>query len=414
MNRIFVLTSWVAMAAMTAIGQGPQESNRQQLSQERGHRRQLPAGYMTVRPVPSATGDAMQFSLTSPNEIPLYSTNVIGYNGTTYTGTFVGRDPNNRAKTTTNVITQVIPLKITITDAEWGAVVYDPTATDGCLAGSPTDVSVITGSPIFNGAAYTMNGVNVTPGGPSQYIDAFVRANYWSLVGGTNYHTNLTLQILPTQTLSFSSTVAQNWKSGVDFSGGGCAGSFIGVVDITAYDTAIQTLLTGTLAGTVTPGTFPILLTHEVVNGEPGHNLLANCCVLGYHSGYFAGPSLQIYSPFSFSNVFGGDVSTLAHEMAEAVMDPTGNNATPVWGNIGQVAGGCQGNLEVGDPLSQANGVTPTSFVVNMNGFTYHLQELAFSNWFYGNAVNTGAGGKYSNNGALSGHAKACPPGGTN
>jgi len=100
-------------------------------------------------------------------------------------------------------------------------------------------------------------------------------------------------------------------------------------------------------------------------------------------------------------------------------MDPGTNNPVPIWGQMGQTfnssgPAACQNNLEVGDPLSQSNGATPTSFVVNMNGFTYHLQELAFTNWFYGAAVNTGAGGKYSNNGALSGHAKACPPGGTN
>jgi hypothetical protein len=340
----------------------------------------------------------------------MYSTTVTGYDGGTYTGTFVGRNPNNRAKTTTDIITQVIPLKITITDAEHGAVVYDPTVGNACFAGSPTDVSIITGSPIFNATNYTMNGVNVTPSVPSQYIDAFLRANYWTLVGGTNYHTNLTLQVLPTQTLSFGSADAQNYQAGVDF-GGGCG--FIGVVDNTVFDNAIQALLK--TIGAVNPGTFPILLSKDVVTGIPGHDLFANCCVLGYHSAYMSGPNLQIYSPFSLSapNNFGGDVSTLAHEMAEALADPTGNNPVPAWGNIGQQPN-CQTNLEVGDPLSQANGVNPTSFVVNMNGFTYHLQELAFTNWFYGAAVNTGAGGKYSNNGALGGHAKACPPGGTN
>jgi hypothetical protein len=77
--------------------------------------------------------------------------------------------------------------------------------------------------------------------------------------------------------------------------------------------------------------------------------------------------------------------------------------------------GGCQGNFEVGDPLSPG-GIPPTSnsfVVVGANGFTYHLQELAFFNWFYGGA-STGSGGKYSNNGTFGGFAKACPPGGTN
>lgn len=101
------------------------------------------------------------------------------------------------------------------------------------------------------------------------------------------------------------------------------------------------------------------------------------------------------------------DTVVLSHEVAEWMDDPLVNNATPSWGNIGQVSG-CQGNLEVGDPL------TPTNFPsVFLNGYTYHLQELAFYSWFYGGA-STGAGGKYSNNGTFNGDARLCPPGGTN
>jgi hypothetical protein len=55
--------------------------------------------------------------------------------------------------------------------------------------------------------------------------------------------------------------------------------------------------------------------------------------------------------------------------------DPLVNNATPAWGNIGQVTG-CQSNLEVGDPL------TGTAFTATLNGFTYHPQELVFFSWF--------------------------------
>jgi len=59
--------------------------------------------------------------------------------------------------------------------------------------------------------------------------------------------------------------------------------------------------------------------------------------------------------------------------------DPFGNNPTPAWGHTGQ-ASGCQNNLEVGDPLSGTD-IPP---VKGANGFTYHLQELAFFSWFYG------------------------------
>ena len=60
--------------------------------------------------------------------------------------------------------------------------------------------------------------------------------------------------------------------------------------------------------------------------------------------------------------------------------DPFRINPTPLWGNIGQVQGACQGNLEVGEPLTG----TDVPDVTMPNGYTYHLQELAFFSWFFG------------------------------
>jgi hypothetical protein len=85
----------------------------------------------------------------------------------------------------------------------------------------------------------------------------------------------------------------------------------------------------------------------------------------------------------------------MAHEVGEWQDDPFGNNPTPLWGHTGQVSG-CQGNLEVGDPLTGTN-VAP---VTMPNGFTYHLQELAFFSWFYG-APSIGVNGWFSNNGTF-------------
>lgn len=107
----------------------------------------------------------------------------------------------------------------------------------------------------------------------------------------------------------------------------------------------------------------------------------------------------------------------MAHEVGEWVADPSGNNPTPRWGNIGQVgtcptsSSGGQTNLEVGDPLSGNSApVTATDATIP---FTFHMQELTFFNWFY-SSPSLGAGAKYSSNGTFSGTAKACPPGGTN
>jgi len=390
----------------------------------------LPNGYTTVLPVKGLTQEAVTNAIVTGTGtgtgLPMWTYSVTAdasLGGGTYTGAILGRNPALKAKTTTDINLYVIPLKITITDTTHGAVVYDPTVADTCYSGSPTDVALVENSPMFltnlydgaggAGHAPMMNGVDVTQGVPAQYIDAYIRANFWSLVQGTHYHLNFLVTTLPTQTLSFTYSGQANYVGGTDYTGCGQ----IGVVDITDYDNAIQTLLKG--LGSVSPAIFPMLLTHSVVNGIPGHNLFANCCALGYHSAYSSGPLLQVYSPFSVSQPF-GDISTISHEVAEAVMDPTTNNGTPAWGAEGQVtAGNCQSNLEVGDPLSPGWGTPTNPFTITQSGFTYTLQELAFFDWYFGKAPTglgsspMGVGGGYSDHGTFTGFAKACPPGGT-
>ena len=68
----------------------------------------------------------------------------------------------------------------------------------------------------------------------------------------------------------------------------------------------------------------------------------------------------------------------MSHEVGEWMNDPCVNNPTPAWGHIGQLQV-CQGNLEVGDPLSGT-----AAIAVKMgDGVTYHGQEMAFRDWFY-------------------------------
>jgi hypothetical protein len=71
-------------------------------------------------------------------------------------------------------------------------------------------------------------------------------------------------------------------------------------------------------------------------------------------------------------------------------------NPVPPWGHIGQQPG-CQNNLEVGDPLS---GTLAPPIFNPANGFTYHMQELAFFSWFYG-APSVGVNEWFSDNGTF-------------
>jgi hypothetical protein len=128
------------------------------------------------------------------------------------------------------------------------------------------------------------------------------------------------------------------------------------------------------------------------------------CCALGYHGTTGFPIPTQTYSPAEFDTTgffftatgdtapF-SDTAILSHEVDEWVNDPMVSNPTPPWGHTGQV-GGCQANLEVGDPLTG----TTIPAVTMPNGFTYHLQELAFFSWFFG-APSIGINGWFSDNG---------------
>ena len=89
------------------------------------------------------------------------------------------------------------------------------------------------------------------------------------------------------------------------------------------------------------------------------------------------------------------DTAGGSHEIGEWMDDPFTVNEVPPWGHIGQQPG-CQINLEVGDPRSG----TDRPPVVMPNGFTYHLQELAFFSWFFGKP-SIGIHGWFSDNGTF-------------
>jgi hypothetical protein len=383
-----------------------------------------PPGYTIVLPATKMAppdSAAEQLSIISPVVSPLVPDSSFTFtvtadtalNGGTYTGTILGRSPLNRGKTTTTIPTQVIPLVITINDGTT-TVVYDATAPDSCVPGNLSTVQVVNGSPVFNNVPWTMNGVAI---GNTQYIDAFQRAQFWSLVQGTPYHLILNQSVPTSESLAFGPGAGTNYPA-TEF--GGTCGN-VGVVNTNNLDTLLQGLITGPLASIVNAGTFPIFLTKNVVSSQTGITIFSGCCVLGYHSGLFVGGNLQIYGIFSIDStgVFpAGYVTTLSHEVAEAVNDPTGNNPTPVWGNIGQTsppAFSCQGNLEVGDPLSPGFSTPSNPFSkVGSNGLTYDVQELTYYSWFFGaTPLGVGAGPvpSYSNNGTFHHTAVVCPPG---
>jgi len=324
----------------------------------------------------------------------------------------VGACPHNG--TTTNVPTILVPVIFNLNN---GVLVFSPTATDpGCLGGTNTALSLFEKSPLIStGHDFVLNGENE---GSVQYIDAFTRAQF-SRIKGAGYNVNLNPVTLgPTLTVSVTGAPSVNGDAfnftglcGTNKAPTNAAGD-LGTVNINFIFPILENYIT---AHAIPASTFTYFLLYNAVITNGDARSLNNCCILGFHTAFGTGPHTFGIGEFEGRDqtLFRGvaDVSVSAHEMGEWLDDPFGNNTkSPVtpWGNVGQVSG-CQSNLEVGDPLSGT--LIPA---VSLNGFNFHLQELAFFSWFTHDNPSLGSGGKYSDNGTFKGFAKPCPPGGTN
>jgi len=350
-----------------------------------------------VGPATDASGHAISAGQAAANsDLATFTYTVTSSrDGKTYTGAMVGQDPFGSDFSTTSIDTPIIPvILITNTIAvaspngkilttKRGVTVFDPTAPDHVCLTSPNDVplTLMLQSPLFQSQTFTFGSTEV---GTTQYIDAFQRGNFWSLVGGTPYHTILNPHVLNPVVVNLPG------KQGL-------AGSFVGacgplaIVNFTVMKQQIFNKLLASESANIDSSKFPIFLFYNTVmaaNSAGG----SKCCILGFHNAVTQNAAtapdksarVQTYAfiDFEASGAFIPsihDTSIAAHEIGEWMDDPFGNNPTPAWGHVGQVSG-CQNNLEVGDPLTGKN--IPT--VTGANGFAYHLQELAFFSWFYG------------------------------
>jgi hypothetical protein len=368
----------------------------------------------------NAASSALNTSNNNSDTLPVFNYEVTSSrDGNTYNGTIVGRSPFTEPSGFTAVPAQIVPV-IVVTNSVFagvdasGNVVTAPGVTtlnpsvpdDSCLT-APNDVPLrlVQQSPIYNAADFNYGGTDV---GFTQATDAFQRANFFQLLnfGNVSFDDNVRYHVLLSPVRTVSAIIINIPASqGVAYPSaafGGCPTGTEAIVDINAYAPALFNAISTTLgAQGVNAGTFPMFLNHDVVECE-GPNCAAlapgtACCILGFHDS--SGKQTIGTADFDTSNIFLSpipDVSVLSHEVGEWMNDPFGNNPVPAWGHIGQVAG-CQNNLEVGDPLSGT--LAPPIFNQN-NGFTYHLQELAFFSWFYG-APSVGVHGWFSDNGTF-------------
>ena len=330
--------------------------------------------------------------------------------GHRYKGTMIGSSPFTNPQSVSvpafivpvilhihSIATAINPKTGKITSVP-GDFTVDPTAHDNVCLAAPNTVpaKVLRQSPIFEPANFSFGGTSV---GKTQYIDAFMRANFFGLRGvADNYH----LKFGPVNTLrAIEIDVPAIEGVAIDAKTffGGCG--TLTFIDLSWWDQLLNASLLPELAEQgVNASNLPVFFMYNTVLGGPSIGL-GDCCVGGYHSlaGFPTPTATYSVADFDTTGLFGvafANTAVIAHELGEWANDPYTINLVPPWGGTGQVGAGCQGNLEVGDPLTGT--VVPT--VTQPNGFTYDLQELAFFSWFFG-GPSIGINGWFSNNGTF-------------
>ncbi|MEO9213999.1 MAG: hypothetical protein ABI242_12770 [Caulobacteraceae bacterium] len=342
--------------------------------------------------------------------VPYWSTQITSpLDHQTYDVSMVGSSPYDAHPHNTNVTYVPVVLRIHL-----GGQVLDPTAVSHCDTQSPA--RRFFNSPLFRPNTFVSNGVNVSavPGG-TQIISAYQRANFWNSVKGTTYGVTLIPSRLDPIVVDW---FPQNPQDSVGTVPDNCGGqTLVAFTEINEFDAELQTVA----ATYAQPNQIPTTLANDVAIyiGSPG-----NCCVLGYHNAIPVAGGTQLYAVgayFDTIHAFGphfADTTVWVHELGELIDDPfvqsingvpggVNNDLTPAWGHTGQV-GGCQNNLENGDPLTPDQGGNfPNYGVTGTGGYVYHYQDLAFHDWFY-RTPSSSTGGKYSFVGNFSGVQGAC------
>ena len=271
--------------------------------------------------------------------------------------TMVGTDPNS-SNVRTKVTVLVIPLKMVFGAAN-GNMTFDPLKTKTPNGGKV--VKDLLRSPLFKPSIdYVQGGVDL---GTTQYIDAYQRGNFWSVVKGRpKYHVKLVPHVLDEQEIDVPPGVGMVTTNPFGTQP-------VGTMEVDVFDQDIQSILLAN-AGTITPDTFPLFVSSNTFLTEG----IAVCCIGGYHSATAGHPSGQTYGYATYETEVGSfsqDVSAFSHEIGEWMDDPFTDNDV-----------NCADNslMEVGDPLE--NNANYGGFPYTVNGRTYNLQSLVFIGYF--------------------------------
>jgi hypothetical protein len=293
----------------------------------------------------------------------------------TYPYTMVGYPPKSGRTTTLRSV--IIPLRMKFVFFEDQPVVFEPTKA----------VNNIMKSPMYREARFE--------NGTGQFGDQLQRATFWNKMDPQHeWHVKMDR---PRVTRTFDVLVEPDIGELFRTAPAGDPNSvLIGNMRFGAMDSTIHTILQSI---DITPDEVPVFITYDVIIDA-----------LGYHDAFPVGNSdgtevLQtlIFTSWLEPAAFGdllADVSTFNHELGELLNDPYVNNIVPLWQYPPPTDSRavCADNpfLEVGDP--QGNGPTFDDFPtvpIDLNGYTYHLQDLVMLPWFAGEKPSSAQNGWY-------------------
>jgi hypothetical protein len=297
-------------------------------------------------------------------------------------------------------------------------------------------------SPLFHAGIWSQY---LRPVGPAQFGSLFQRANFWTYAqpkaASPNYQVTLA-QVLSNAEENLKHTIAIGSPKNVTTLPYTIEGQVltddttsnpttwcdpIAAIEVNELDDLLQNQIIPALKGSgVAPTTLPIFLLSNVVMYDSNLPAGQQCCILGYHNAYFSittgatAGKIQTYIVANYDStggtksgvVFTGafptapDLAALANMIVGWMDNPTTLNSTPPW--LGTFSGisGCQSILEVAYPNALAGKLTAITMPSKV---VYHVQDLAFKSWFYGDTGSAstgfgpaGAGTAYSLFGNLS------------
>lgn len=304
---------------------------------------------------------------------------ITGGKNSLFTYSMVGQSPT--AGGTTGINNQIIPLITILTVGNTVYAVYDPTVNNDPQG---SDIDLVALSPLYD-ATTTYPG---PPPDTGEVVDTAHRAEFRT-VRAANWHTVLNAPMSSSVWIQFLDFNKGEWALAA--CGTGCTFPVMNLSTISANFKAIL----NTMSPPPPNSTVPIIVTDFLAAFDPS---TLTCCILGYHTSQtgIANPAgLLVWTwatfiPHSATNPFGPfgeDVMVLSHELSELVDDPFVGNKVAPWVSIS-----CSGKpssspiLETGDAIET---MCPNDVIylnasggLLLNGYHYHLQNVATLEWF--------------------------------